>query len=683
MLASGERRTGTVQTTLPTLQSLRPLAAIVIGQTDLELVLAGLGLNRQRDREIGGGLVQRRRFLRRGETQGPGRLAVGRLDRIRHRGGGVDFEPRRQRQRHLQANLAVFRPNGDRLESLLCGPWVGGSFARGGRRLGRLESCQGQGGDAVFRGQVDDADQMVVRVGDEELIARGGQAGRLVELGRIVGAAGQARAGDRFRGAGGRIDRFDLVVVGVGHVERALVEGHAQRMLQAGTSPRAVDVAEGEQSACRQLRRADDCAHLLAGIEGNGADRASFAVGHVEPRAVGGQAAGLSEGAIALFEGLAWEETPVDNVFPAVARIGADLRLVQTQFPDLVRTGHGDIEIVALDPEIPGAAQGRVAGIGHACHRAFAALLAGASDGDDLLLGQVDFADHVVEVVGHIEGAALEGHALGIVELGLGIVAIGISRDARADRGQERAIEPGDHDPVVAAIGNEQPVARLVGQDLAGKPQRGRLDAIGRQFEPHRRFVQQAVLAIVGQGSFEDRIDLVGGDLATGPPDRVALRIDQDQRRPGVDAKAFPEDMAGVIDHRVLDPVADDRFGDVLGILFRLELGRVDANHHQVLGVGLFELFQLGEDVHAVDAAVRPEVQEHELPVQVLQFDRPVGVEPSQIPWKLRDTQPLTEWQPRHILLFSLGDTRRLLAKSPNQADGEQKSKADKGRCSP
>ena len=41
--------------------------------------------------------------------------------------------------------------------------------------------------------------------------------------------------------------------------------------------------------------------------------------------------------------------------------------------------------------------------------------------------------------------------------------------------------------------------------------------------------------------------------------------------------------MVGVVDHRVLDLVPQDRFADVLGVLLALELGRVDADHHQLV----------------------------------------------------------------------------------------------------
>ena len=67
-------------------------------------------------------------------------------------------------------------------------------------------------------------------------------------------------------------------------------------MLEAGLHRRAVDVAEGEQPGDRQVRRADDRADFRPRVQRHGPDGTAFAVGHVQPLAVAGQAAGLGEG---------------------------------------------------------------------------------------------------------------------------------------------------------------------------------------------------------------------------------------------------------------------------------------------------------------------------------------------------------------------------------------------------
>ena len=45
----------------------------------------------------------------------------------------------------------------------------------------------------------------------------------------------------------------------------------------------------------------------------------------------------------------------------------------------------------------------------------------------------------------------------------------------------------------------------------------------------------------------------------------------------------------------------------------------MDADHDQFIAVRLLQVLQLGEDVHAVDAAVGPEIQEHEFSAEVFE----------------------------------------------------------------
>ena len=70
----------------------------------------------------------------------------------------------------------------------------------------------------------------------------------------------------------------------------------------------------------------------------------------------------------------------------------------------------------------------------------------------------------------------------------------------------------------------------------------------------------------------------------------------------------------------------DDRV--VLGLVD--ELGRVDADRHQDVGVVCLERAQLVEDVQAVDAAEGPEVEQDDLAAQVGQREGATpGVEPA------------------------------------------------------
>ena len=111
-------------------------------------------------------------------------------------------------------------------------------------------------------------------------------------------------------------------------------------------------------------------------------------------------------------------------------------------------------KLVAVDPEVPGAAQGRLRGSRAAHPRRVVARAAHAGHGRHPAGVEVHLADLVVEVVGHVEQLAPQGHPLGIVELGRGEVAVGVAGTAGADGLQERAVKPRDDDPVVAAVGH-------------------------------------------------------------------------------------------------------------------------------------------------------------------------------------------------------------------------------------
>ena len=86
----------------------------------------------------------------------------------------------------------------------------------------------------------------------------------------------------------------------------------------------------------------------------------------------------------------------------------------------------------------------------------------------------------------------------------------------------------------------------------------------------------------------------------------------------------------------MLDLVAHDCLKNAGRILFILEFGRMDADHHNLIGILLFQLLQVRNDVHAVDAAVRPEIEQYDFASQVLEPDRRVGIDPIQSGRKLR-----------------------------------------------
>jgi hypothetical protein len=90
----------------------------------------------------------------------------------------------------------------------------------------------------------------------------------------------------------------------------------------------------------------------------------------------------------------------------------------------------------------------------------------------------------------------------------------------------------------------------------------------------------------------------------------------------------------------VVDGVALDGSRDGLRVGLMYELRRVHADRHQHVRVTLLQVAELVEDVQAVDAAERPEVEQHDLPAQPGERElRAAGVEPAP-PAQLRRPHP-------------------------------------------
>ena len=195
------------------------------------------------------------------------------------------------------------------------------------------------------------------------------------------------------------------------------------------------------------------------------------------------------------------------------------------------------------------------------------------------------------------------------------------SAQAAADHVEHVAFRIGDQHAMVTGVGDEKFPAAM--RDLAGIEQGGlRLAACGwRPMERLRvRFLQQLRDETLEHG----RVGLAGGDRrqrAVGPDDH--------QRRPGAHRVLRPDPHLAVDRHRMRHAVPPHRGEDVLAVLFGVELGRMHADHDQrIVPVALLEIVQDREHVHAVDAAVRPEIEHHHLPAQLLDRERPIGIQP-------------------------------------------------------
>ncbi len=115
----------------------------------------------------------------------------------------------------------------------------------------------------------------------------------------------------------------------------------------------------------------------------------------------------------------------------------------------------------------------------------------------------------------------------------------------------------------------------------------------------------------------EQRVEGVGVPLAGQLRDHVALGVDHHQRRPRPHGVLLPGREVRVVEHRVVHLVPLDGRGDGGRVGLVLELGRVDPDGHQDVGVLLLERAQLVQDVQAVHAAEGPEVEQDDLAAQV------------------------------------------------------------------
>jgi hypothetical protein len=111
-------------------------------------------------------------------------------------------------------------------------------------------------------------------------------------------------------------------------------------------------------------------------------------------------------------------------------------------------------------------------------------------------------------------------------------------------------------------------------------------------------------------------------------PDRP-FRVRDVHAGPVVVREGAPDRVLGVERDRILDALVRSGPADVVGVSLERELRRVDADNDQALiPVLLVPRADVAERAQPVDARVRPEVDEHDLPLQALRSQR-FGVEPA------------------------------------------------------
>jgi len=169
---------------------------------------------------------------------------------------------------------------------------------------------------------------------------------------------------------------------------------------------------------------------------------------------------------------------------------------------------------------------------------------------------------------------------------------------------------------VVAGVGAGEEAVRA-GGDLTGKAQGAGGDGGRERFQG--RLVQGAAYAVVGDHLRYNPLQLGRVALALERGDGVARRVHEHQCRRGADGVLVPpRPEIRVVEDGVAHVVAGDGAHDGLVVALVLELGGVDADHDEGVAETFLQGAQLFDDVQAVDAAERPEIQEDDLAPQGL-----------------------------------------------------------------
>jgi hypothetical protein len=421
--------------------------------------------------------------------------------------------------------------------------------------------------------------------------------------------------------AGGLVHAPDLPVVGVGDQQAGRPVSQRLRVLEERRPARAIRVAEIEEAG------ADEGPHL-APQEIEAAYGRGLAVGDVEPRAGESEARGLCEGRRG-------EGAVVDRL-PSRAGHDADRLLGAVQGPDLVRAGHGDEQEVAGDRHVPGRAQ-RHRGRRHRASRHAAPEGSGARDAPDAAPLQAHFAYGVVARVRDEQQAAIlvPGEALGAPEPRVLERAVGEAGLARADHGLRVPGSVEDEDTVVARVRDSQPPARE-GDDLGGEGE-GAGDLGRRGLDREARPCQRTVRLRLGEQARDRGVERSEIGLSRRHRADRPVRPHEHERGPRSHGVGTPDPVPLVHHDRVPHAVARHGLRDAKGVALGRELGRVDADHHhRIAGALVFQGSQHGEHVQAVDSAIRPEVQDDDVPPKLRQAQRAGGAQPPEAVRQLR-----------------------------------------------
>ena len=145
----------------------------------------------------------------------------------------------------------------------------------------------------------------------------------------------------------------------------------------------------------------------------------------------------------------------------------------------------------------------------------------------------------------------------------------------------------------MVGVGDEQLAGVLIRQELARKGEGALQLLVPFQPEGQGSSVHQASLVEVADHLTDQVVECVRGDLPLVLPDDLPLGVDEHQGGPRPDGVPLPHLEVAVVDDRVLDIVAEDSLAHVGGGLLGGELGRMDADDHQLRRVLLLQFPQL------------------------------------------------------------------------------------------
>ena len=151
-------------------------------------------------------------------------------------------------------------------------------------------------------------------------------------------------------------------------------------------------------------------------------------------------------------------------------------------------------------------------------------------------------------------------------------------------------------------------------------------------------------MAIVGEGRIENGLDFFEFKLTTSHVDCFSVGIDEQNGRPTVRSEHPPHHHVSVVHDGMFDLVAKDGLLDVVVLSLLFEFGGVNTDDDEFLGKFVFQFLQFRKNVKAVDAAIGPEVQQHEFAFQVGQRQRPLAIHPRQVGREIRNRNLMSKW---------------------------------------